>query len=86
MAGPVPTRAPGAGPDSSPTVRFVVLTDLDPEMEEEFNRIAATPRPLAGFVFSCDQATIDRFIGELSFGRGAVNQVNINLYIATIKY
>src|ERR1700722_14622108 len=37
---------------------------------EAFARIAATPRPLAGFIFSRDQKTVDRFIGELSFGGG----------------
>jgi hypothetical protein len=43
-------------------------------------RIAATARPLAGFLFSRDQSTIDRFVGELSYGGGAVNQVNIHLF------
>ncbi len=37
-------------------------------LNEAFERIAATPRPLAGFVFSRTQKTIDRFIGELSYG------------------
>jgi aldehyde dehydrogenase (NAD+) len=39
-------------------------------LDEAFARIAATPRPLAGFIFSRDQKTIDRFIGELSYGGG----------------
>jgi aldehyde dehydrogenase (NAD+) len=41
-------------------------------LDEALARIAATPHPLAGFVFSRDQKTIDRFIGELSYGGGAV--------------
>jgi len=49
-------------------------------------RMAATPRPLAGFVFSRDQRTIDRFIGELSFGGGAVNQVNIHLFVESMPF
>jgi aldehyde dehydrogenase (NAD+) len=49
-------------------------------------RMAATPLPLAGFVFSRDQKTIDRFIGELSFGGGAVNQVNIHLFVETMPF
>jgi aldehyde dehydrogenase (NAD+) len=42
-------------------------------LDEAFGRIAATPHPLAAFIFSCNQKTIDRFVGELSFGGGAVN-------------
>lgn len=41
------------------------------------------PRPLAAFIFSGDQKTIERFVGELSFGGGAVSQVNIHLFIET---
>jgi aldehyde dehydrogenase (NAD+) len=55
-------------------------------LDEALERIAATPRPLAGFVFSREQTTIDRFIGELSFGGGAVNQVNIHLYIESMPF
>jgi aldehyde dehydrogenase (NAD+) len=55
-------------------------------LDEAFARIAATPHPLAGFVFSRDQETIDRFIGELSYGGGAVNQVNIHLYVESMPF
>jgi aldehyde dehydrogenase (NAD+) len=55
-------------------------------LDEALARIAATPHPLAGFVFSRDQKTIDRFIGELSYGGGAVNQVNIHLFIETMPF
>jgi aldehyde dehydrogenase (NAD+) len=55
-------------------------------LDEALKRIAATPRPLAGFVFSRDQRTIDKFIGELSFGGGAVNQVNIHLFLETMPF
>jgi aldehyde dehydrogenase (NAD+) len=55
-------------------------------LDEAFGRIAATPHPLAAFIFSRDQKTIDRFVGELSFGGGAVNQVNIELYIETMPF
>jgi aldehyde dehydrogenase (NAD+) len=37
-------------------------------------------------VFSRDQKVIDRFIGELSFGGGAVNQVNIHLFIESMPF
>src|ERR1700730_12841755 len=52
--------------------------------DEAMKRI--TPRPLAGFGFSRDQRTIDKFIGELSFGGGAVNEVNIHLFVETMPF
>jgi len=55
-------------------------------LEEAFGRISAAPRPLAAFIFSRSQNAIDRFIGELSFGGGAVNQVNINLFVETMPF
>jgi aldehyde dehydrogenase (NAD+) len=55
-------------------------------LDEAFARIAATPRPLAGFIFSRDQKTIDRFIGELSYGGGGVNLVNVHLFVETMPF
>jgi aldehyde dehydrogenase (NAD+) len=55
-------------------------------LNDAFGRIAATPHPLAAFIFSRDQKTIDRFVGELSFGGGAVNQVNISLFIESMPF
>jgi len=55
-------------------------------LDEAFGRIAAAPRPLAAFIFSRSQRAIDRFIGELSFGGGAVNQVNIHLFVETMPF
>jgi aldehyde dehydrogenase (NAD+) len=55
-------------------------------LDEALARIAATPHPLAGFVFSRDQKVIDRFVGELSYGGGAVNQVNIHLFIESMPF
>src|SRR5271163_13391 len=55
-------------------------------LDEAFTRIAATPRPLAGFIFSRDQKTIDRFIGELSYGGGGVNLVNVHLFVETMPF
>lgn len=49
-------------------------------------RMAATPRALAGFIFSRDQKTIDRFIGELSYGGGGVNLVNVHLFVETMPF
>jgi acyl-CoA reductase-like NAD-dependent aldehyde dehydrogenase len=35
---------------------------------------------------SREQKTIDRFIGQLSFGGGAVNQVNVHLFVETMPF
>lgn len=55
-------------------------------LDEALSRIASTPHPLAAFIFSRDQNAIDRFIGELSFGGGAVNQVNIHLFVESMPF
>jgi aldehyde dehydrogenase (NAD+) len=55
-------------------------------LDEALEKIAATPLPLAAFIFSKNQAAIDRFIGGLSYGGGAVNQVNIHLYIESMPF
>jgi aldehyde dehydrogenase (NAD+) len=53
---------------------------------EALGRIAATPLPLAAFIFSREQKNIDRFSKELSFGGGAVNQVNIHLFVESMPF
>ena len=55
-------------------------------LDQAMDRIAGGPAPLAAYIFSKDQAAIDRFIGQLSFGGGAVNQVNIHLFVATMPF
>ena len=55
-------------------------------LDEALSQISATPQPLGAFVFSRTQSVIDRFIGELSFGGGAVNQVNINVYVESMPF
>jgi aldehyde dehydrogenase (NAD+) len=55
-------------------------------LDEALSRIARTPKPLAAFVFSRDQKAIDRFVGELSYGGGSVNQVNIHLFIESMPF
>jgi acyl-CoA reductase-like NAD-dependent aldehyde dehydrogenase len=55
-------------------------------LDDAFGRIAAAPHPLAAFIFSRNQSAIDRFVGELSFGGGAVNQVNIHLFVETMPF
>jgi aldehyde dehydrogenase (NAD+) len=54
--------------------------------EEAMARMAATPHALSGFIFSRDQKAIDRFIGDLSFGGGGVNLVNVHLFVETMPF
>jgi len=44
------------------------------------------PKPLSGFLFSRDQKAIDHFLATLSFGGGAINQVNIHLFIESMPF
>jgi aldehyde dehydrogenase (NAD+) len=44
------------------------------------------PRPLAGYIFSQNQNSIDRFISSLSFGGGAVNQSNVQVFIEAMPF
>jgi aldehyde dehydrogenase (NAD+) len=54
--------------------------------DEAMARMAKPGRPLAGFIFSRDQKAIDRFIGELPFGGGGVNLVNVHLFVETMPF
>jgi aldehyde dehydrogenase (NAD+) len=54
--------------------------------DDAMARMAKPGRPLAGFIFSRDQKTIDRFIGQLSFGGGAVNMVNVHLFVESMPF
>jgi len=55
-------------------------------LDEALHRMAATGSPLAGYVYSSDQATIDRFVGELSYGGGGVNVANVYLFVETMPF
>jgi len=55
-------------------------------LDEVFDKIAKGPNPLAAYIFSRNQSAIDRFVGELSFGGGAVNMVNVHLFIETMPF
>jgi len=65
-----------------PILPILTYTDLD----DALARIADKPAPLAAFIFSTRQDHIDRFIGSLSYGGGAVNQVNIHLFIESMPF
>ena len=65
-----------------PILPVLTYSDLD----DALANIKVRPKPLAAYVFSKDQGTINRFLGELSFGGGAVNQTNIHLFIETMPF
>jgi aldehyde dehydrogenase (NAD+) len=55
-------------------------------LQEVMAQIKSRPRPLAGYIFSKDQNTIDEFVSGFSFGGGAVNQTNIHVYLDSIPF
>ena len=55
-------------------------------LQEAITQINSRPRPLAGYVFSSDQSTIDEFVSGFSFGGGAVNQTNVHVYLDSIPF
>lgn len=65
-----------------PFLPILTYSDLDDAIAE----VKKHPKPLAGFIFSRDQQTIDRFLGSLSFGGGAVNQVNVHLFVESMPF
>ena len=60
-----------------PLLPILTYQDLDTAIREVKKR----PKPLSSFLFSRDQKAIDHFLSSLSFGGGAINQVNIHLFI-----
>lgn len=65
-----------------PILPILTYRDLDGLLA----KIKSRPKPLAGYVFSRNQRTIDHVLRSLSFGGGAVNQTNIFLFIETMPY
>ena len=55
-------------------------------LHEAIMRIKSRPRPLAGYVFSSDQSTINEFVSGFSFGGGAVNQTNVHVYLDSVPF
>jgi aldehyde dehydrogenase (NAD+) len=65
-----------------PLLPVMKYEDLDAAILEVKKR----PKPLSAFLFSRDQKAIDRFLQSLSFGGGAINQVNIHLFVETMPF
>jgi len=65
-----------------PLLPILTYKDFDAAIRE----VKKHPKPLSGFLFSRDQKAIDHFLASLSFGGGAINQVNIHLFIETMPF
>jgi aldehyde dehydrogenase (NAD+) len=55
-------------------------------LREAITQIKSRPSPLAGYIFSRDQNTIDEFVSGFSFGGGAVNQTNVQVYLDSVPF
>src|SRR5215467_3932709 len=55
-------------------------------LHEAMAQIKRRPRPLAGYDFSRDQNTINEFVSGFSFGGGAVNQTNVQVYLDSVPF
>lgn len=65
-----------------PVLPIMVYKDLN----EVITNVTSRPKPLSAYIFSREQSTIDTVINTLSFGGGAVNQVNVQVFIVTLPY
>jgi aldehyde dehydrogenase (NAD+) len=65
-----------------PLLPVMTYEDIDTAILEVKKR----PKPLSAFLVSKDQGAIDHFLGSLSFGGGAINQVNIHLFVETMPF
>jgi aldehyde dehydrogenase (NAD+) len=53
---------------------------------DAIKKLKSIPKPLAGFIFSNDSSRVQQFLNSLSFGGGAVNQVNVHLYVESMPF
>jgi aldehyde dehydrogenase (NAD+) len=65
-----------------PLLPILTYHDFDAAMAE----VKRHPKPLSAFLFSRDNATIEHFLASLSFGGGAINQVNVHLFVETMPF
>jgi aldehyde dehydrogenase (NAD+) len=56
------------------------------DLKEAVRKIKQAPKPLAAYIFSKNKQTISYLQHTLSFGGGAVNHVNVHLYIQTLPF
>ncbi|HEX7804080.1 MAG TPA: aldehyde dehydrogenase family protein [Pseudoxanthomonas sp.] len=56
------------------------------DLREVVQAIKRKPKPLAAYIFSKDQETVDYFLGSVSFGGGCVNQTNLHCWIDSLPF
>jgi aldehyde dehydrogenase (NAD+) len=56
------------------------------DLHEAITQIKSRPRALSGYIFSRNQNTIDEFVSSFSFGGGAVNQANVQVYLDSVPF
>jgi aldehyde dehydrogenase (NAD+) len=56
------------------------------DLDEAILEVKKRPKPLSAFFFSRDQKAMDHFLQSLSFGGGAINQVNVHLFVETMPF
>ena len=56
------------------------------EIGEAVSQVKALPKPLAGYIFSSNEKQINYLLQTLPFGGGAVNQVNVHIYIESMPF
>jgi aldehyde dehydrogenase (NAD+) len=56
------------------------------EIDKAIFEVKRHPKPLSAFLFSRDKATIEHFLASLSFGGGAINEVNVHLFVETMPF
>lgn len=65
-----------------PILPILTYSDLN----EAVTNIKKTAKPLAGFIFSTDEDTINYLLNAISFGGGAINQTNVHLYVESMPF
>jgi aldehyde dehydrogenase (NAD+) len=53
---------------------------------DAISRIKDRPKPLAGYIFSRSREAIDWFLSNVSFGGGAVNQTNVQVFLENVPF
>ncbi|MBD8511952.1 aldehyde dehydrogenase family protein [Photobacterium sp. WH24] len=56
------------------------------DIQDVITRLKTFEKPLAAYIFSRDEATIERFLHSLSFGGGCVNLVNLHCWISALPF
>jgi aldehyde dehydrogenase (NAD+) len=65
-----------------PVLPVLVYSDL----KATIDIIKRKPKPLAAYIFSKDQGTIDQVLASLSFGGGCINQTNLHCWIDSLPF